>query len=56
MDWDTADSEMIKAISLNPNFAEAKAYYAHLLNILGRHEEALEYGKASIELDPLNPL
>jgi len=55
-DWDTADSEMIKAISLNPNFAEAKAYYAHLLNILGRHEEALEYGKASIELDPLNPL
>jgi TolB-like protein len=54
--WEEGEEEFKKTIKLNPNFAEAHAHYAHLLNILGRHEEALEYGKASTELDPFNPI
>jgi TolB-like protein/cytochrome c-type biogenesis protein CcmH/NrfG len=55
-DWTGGESAFKKAMELNPNHAEANAFYAHLMNILGRPEEALEYGKVSLKLDPHNPL
>jgi adenylate cyclase len=55
-DWEGSESEMKKAIEINPNYAEARAYYSHLLQSLGRPEEAMEQIEIALRLDPLNPL
>jgi tetratricopeptide (TPR) repeat protein len=54
--WPAAESEFRRAIQLNPGFAFAHAYYAHLLTILRRPDEALVEGLRSLELDPFNGL
>jgi TolB-like protein len=55
-DWDAAKREFRRALELNPNNANAHAYYAHFLAIVGRIDEAVEHSERSIELDPYNPL
>jgi serine/threonine-protein kinase len=55
-DWDAAEREFRRALELNPNNANAHAYYAHFLAIVGRIDEAVEHSERSIELDPYNPL
>lgn len=55
-DWDfaAAEREFRRAIALNPGYATAHQWYANLLCILGRFDEAaLEIGRA-LELDPLS--
>jgi len=54
--WPAAESEFRRAIELNPGFAGAHAYYAHLLNILRRPDEAMVEARRSLELDPFNSL
>jgi tetratricopeptide (TPR) repeat protein len=53
--WMAAEASFKKGIELNPNYAEARAYYSHLLNILGRSEEAMKQIEIALSLDPLNP-
>jgi TolB-like protein len=55
-DWVDGESAFKKAIEINPNHAEAHAYYSHLLNILGRREEAMNYIETALKLDPLSSL
>ena len=55
-DWAGAEPEYRRALELNPNGANAHAYYAHFLAIMGRGDEAVEHGKQAIELDPFNAL
>ena len=55
-DWEEAETEFRRAIGLNPNYPEARAYYSHLLNILGRPKEAMAQIELTLELDPLNSL
>ena len=55
-DWKTSESEFQKALSINPNHAEAHGLYAQLLYILGRPKEAIEHAEISFKLDPLNQL
>jgi TolB-like protein/Tfp pilus assembly protein PilF len=55
-DWPAAEREFRRAIQLNPGFADAHAYYAHLLNILRRSDEAMVEARRSLELDPFNGL
>ncbi len=55
-DWDAAEREFRRTLELNPNNANAHAYYAHFLAIMGRTDEAVEHAERSIELDPYNPL
>lgn len=55
-DWDLALSALETAIKLNPNMAEARAYYSHVLFILKRPDEALPQIKRALQLDPFNPL
>lgn len=55
-DWKGGESAFKKAIVLNPNYAEAHAYYSHLLNIVGRPKEAMEQIEFALKLDPHNPL
>ena len=46
---------MLKALELNPSYAEARAVYSHELCCLQRHAEALSQIEQALELDPLNP-
>ncbi|TFH26503.1 MAG: tetratricopeptide repeat protein [Bacteroidia bacterium] len=55
-DWEKGEREFLKVIELNPNAAENRAYYAHLLLFLKRHDEALTQAQLALALDPLNPM
>jgi eukaryotic-like serine/threonine-protein kinase len=55
-DWLGADREFRRAIELNPNYAEARVYYSHFLNYMGRPKEAAVQSERGLELDPLNTL
>jgi TolB-like protein len=55
-DWKKAESAFKKAIAINPNYAEAYAYFSHLLNIQGHPGEAMKYIDLALKLDPLNPM
>jgi len=53
-DWDfsTAEKELKTALDLNPNYSTAHEWYAHLLMVEGRYEEALAESHHLLELDP----
>ncbi len=51
-DWVGAEKAFLKALALNPGFADAHYYYGHMLFRLGRHREAIEAIRTAIELDP----
>ena len=55
-DWNFkgAEEEFQKAIALNPGFATAHQWYAELLSLEGRHEEAIREVNHAIELDALS--
>jgi adenylate cyclase len=55
-DWETGEKEFLKTLELNPNDALARAYYAHLLMILRRTDEAVYQANLALTLDPLRPL
>ena len=50
----SAKKSIEKAISLNPNNADAHMWYANLLIILGYPKEALEQSEMAVKLDPMN--
>ena len=54
--WDFAgaEQEFRRAITLNPNYATAHQWYAHLLETLGRHEEARREVDIAWQLDPFS--
>ncbi len=53
-DWDfsTAEKELKTALDLNPNYSTAHEWYAHLLMVEGRYDEALAESHHLLELDP----
>jgi serine/threonine protein kinase/Flp pilus assembly protein TadD len=54
-DFPGAQREFLKAIELNPNYANAHLYYAGgYLTPMGRHAEAVAEMKKALELDPLS--
>jgi tetratricopeptide (TPR) repeat protein len=53
-DWNEAENQSKRALSLNPNSPDSHLVYAHLLSNLGRHAEALSEARRARELDPLN--
>jgi serine/threonine-protein kinase len=55
-DWEAAGTAFLRAIELNPNLAEIRAYYAHWLMIMKRQDEAMVEMERALELDPFNPL
>lgn len=54
-DWDRARQSWQRALELNPNKANAQAYYAHFLIIMGETAKAVQHSKKAVELDPFNP-
>src|SRR5262245_45861254 len=55
-DWEGAETAFRRTLELNPNYAEAHAYFSHLLHYLGRPEEAMVQINQALELDPFNSL
>ena len=55
-DWDqrVAERQFKRALDLDPNNADAHAYYAHLLSNQGRHAEAFREAERARELEPFN--
>lgn len=55
-DWAGAEASLRHSLTLNPNLAETHYALAHLLNNIGRHQEARVYAQQAMVLDPLSPL
>jgi serine/threonine-protein kinase len=56
-DFPGAQTEFLKAIQLNPNYANGHLLYAGgYLTPMGRHAEAIAEMKKALELDPLSPV
>ena len=55
-DWEKGEMEFLKALKINPNDVMSRIYYAHLLFILKRYDEAHFHSQMAFELDPMNPL
>jgi len=55
-DWAGAEPEWRRALELDPNRANAHAYYAHYLAAMGRLDEAVTHSERALELDPFNAL
>jgi serine/threonine protein kinase/tetratricopeptide (TPR) repeat protein len=56
LDWDLEKSEegYKRAIESNPNYATAHQWYAELLMVTGRFDEALSEIRTALELDPFS--
>jgi len=55
-DWEKGEKEFLTSIELNPNDALTRIYYAHLLIILRRTDEAVQQANIGLRLDPSKPL
>jgi tetratricopeptide (TPR) repeat protein len=55
-DWEGAEAAYQRAMELNPNFPDVRAYYSHFLCMTNRPDEALTHMERAVELDPFNPL
>ncbi|MCJ7596622.1 MAG: protein kinase, partial [Desulfobacterales bacterium] len=53
-DWEGAEKSFRRAIELNPNYPDARAYFSWLLFYQGRPEEAMAQIERARELDPFN--
>jgi adenylate cyclase len=53
-DFEGADREFKRAIELNPSHAEAHEQYSMFLGITEKSDEALQYSRKAIELDPFS--
>jgi DNA-binding winged helix-turn-helix (wHTH) protein/tetratricopeptide (TPR) repeat protein len=54
--WNEAQESFRRAFKLNPGYAPAHHWYAHLLLAKGRWNEALEEIGRALELDPISPM
>jgi len=53
--WEKSEKEFLKALAINPSDALSRIFYAQLLAVLHRYDEALTQGQVAMSLDPLNP-
>ena len=49
-----AERTLLRSIELNPNYAQARAWYAGLLEHTGRLDEACRQSEEAVSLDPLS--
>jgi TolB-like protein/thioredoxin-like negative regulator of GroEL len=54
--WKEAEARLLRAIELDPGYAEAHLRYAYVLILQARFEEGLAEVQRALELDPLSPL
>jgi len=54
--WSGAEAEFKRSIELNPGYAVGHGYYAALLSVMGKYQEAVAEAERALALDPLSPL
>ncbi len=54
-DWGAEESELARAIQLDPNSSSAHRWYAIHLLVMGRNEEAIRETNTALQLDPFSP-
>jgi tetratricopeptide (TPR) repeat protein len=54
-DWAAAERSYLRAIELDENYAVAHHWYAQLLSIVGRHDEAQRQIEMARRCDPVSP-
>ncbi len=52
--WQAAENSFKRSIELNPNYATAHHWYAQVLTIQGRHEEAKAEMRRALEINPVS--
>jgi TolB-like protein/tRNA A-37 threonylcarbamoyl transferase component Bud32 len=55
-DWAGAERAFRRAIEINPNYPDVRAFYSHYLHIMKRPNEARAQMDSALALDPLNAL
>jgi tetratricopeptide (TPR) repeat protein len=55
-DWERGEELFRRALDNRPSDAKSRAYYAQLLSILRRPDDALKEAHIALEYDPWNPL
>ncbi|MCY7348012.1 MAG: tetratricopeptide repeat protein, partial [Pyrinomonadaceae bacterium] len=55
-DWEGSEKHFKRALELNPNYVNARQWYALLLSALGRHDEALIEIEKARKLAPLTKI
>ena len=53
-DWVGAERDFVRAIELSPRYPTANHWYAELMVLTGRNEEAIAQSKRALESDPLS--
>lgn len=53
--WEEAEKKFMKALEFKPGYAAAHEWYALLLSLVGRYDEALNNMRRAYKLDPLSP-
>lgn len=54
-DWERAERHFIRAIELNPRYVQARHWYAILLCLRRRFDDALRESRIGLSLEPLSP-
>jgi TolB-like protein len=54
--WDDAEREFQRALSQDPDYAKTHYWYAQLLYVAGRFEEALAHANRAVALEPTAPI
>jgi TolB-like protein/Flp pilus assembly protein TadD len=55
-DWDAAEKSFQHALAVDDSNSNALHWYSHLLSWQGKHDEAIELARKSLESDPLSTL
>jgi tetratricopeptide (TPR) repeat protein len=54
--WEGAERELLLGIELNPANAQGYCWYGHVLEALGRSQEAVDAAEAAQDMDPASPV
>lgn len=54
-EWDRAESEYQRAISLDPQDPQTRTFYSHFLSMMKRADESAAQIARALEIDPFNP-
>jgi TolB-like protein/tetratricopeptide (TPR) repeat protein len=55
-DWEGAEKELLLGIELNPANAQGYCWYGHVLQALGRNQEAVNAAQTAQDMDPASPV
>ena len=55
LDWQGAQTEFARALTLNPRSTIARAFQAVLFEYTGRYDEAVAITQTAVQIDPLSP-